>query len=75
MLAYVWPQELREQFVRDVRALNAVWISNETSQVYPWIGAKTAGPPVPGFLLAVNGEPIAWTDHHGAFAHWCRATH
>ena len=74
VLAYVWPQDLREQFVRDVRALNAVWISNETWQVLPWIGAKTNGPPLPSFLLAVNGEPVAWTDHHGAFAHWCRAT-
>jgi hypothetical protein len=75
VLAYVWPQQLREQFVRDVRAMNAVWISNETWQVLPWIGAKTEGPPVPSFLLAVNGEPVAWTDHHGAFAHWRRATH
>ena len=74
VLAYVWPQELREQFVRDVRALNAVWISNETWQVLPWLGAKTDGPPLPSFLLAVNGEPVAWTDHHGAFVHWRRAT-
>jgi hypothetical protein len=74
VLAYVWPQQLREQFVRDVRALHAVWISNETSQVFPWIGAKTAGSAPPGdFLLAVNGEPVAWTDPHGAFAHWRRA--
>ena len=72
VLAYVWPQELRDQFARDVRALNAVWISNETWQVFPWIGAKTKGPPAPSFLLAVNGEPVAWTDHHGASAHWLR---
>jgi hypothetical protein len=70
VLAYVWPQRLRDQFARDARALNAVWISNETWQVFPWIGAKTNGPPVPSFLLAVDGEPVAWTDHHGAFADW-----
>jgi hypothetical protein len=70
VLAYVWPQELRDKFARDVRATNAVWISNETWQVFPWIGAKTKGPPAPSFLLAVNGEPVAWTDHHGAAAHW-----
>jgi hypothetical protein len=75
VLAYVWPQELREQFVRDVRVLDAVWISNETWQVFPWLGAKTDGPPMPSFLLAVNGEPVAWTDPHGAFVHRLRATH
>ena len=74
VLAYVWPQELRDKFARDVRAMNAVWISNETWQVFPWIGAKTRGPPVPSFLLAVNGKPVAWTDHHGAFAHWLPIT-
>jgi hypothetical protein len=76
VLAYVWPQELREKFAHDVRAMNAVWISNETWQVFPWIGAKTKGPPAPGsFLLAVNGEPVAWTDHHGASAHWLPTTY
>ena len=74
VLAYVWPQELRDKFARDVRAMNAVWISNETWQVFPWIGAKTKGPPAPSFLLAVNGEPVAWTDHHGAAAHWLPAS-
>ncbi len=71
VLAYVWPQELRDKFARDVRALNAVWLSNETRQVFPWIGAKTSRPSTSSnFLLAVNGEPVAWTDHHGAFANW-----
>ena len=74
VLAYVWPQQLRDNFAREARALSAVWISNETWQVFPWIGAKTNGPPLPSFLLAVNGEPVAWTDHHGASAHWLPAT-
>ncbi len=74
VLAYVWPQELRDQFARDVRALNSVWISNETWRVFPWIGAKTKGPRAPSFLLAVNGEPVAWTDHHGESVHWLPAT-
>ena len=39
--------------------------------------------PVPGlmiwtmssyaFLLAVNGEPVAWTDPHGAWIDWVTA--
>lgn len=74
VLAYVWPQQERERFANSVRALNAVWVSNETWQVFPWIGAKTAGPPTPSFLLAVNGEPVAWTDHHGASMNWIGGT-
>ena len=71
VLAYVWPQDLREKFASEVRMLNAVWLSNETAQVFPQIAAKTPRSPTPtNFLLAVNGEPVAWTDHHGAFAHW-----
>ena len=75
VLAYVWPQDLRDRFAHDVRALNATWISNETAQVFPQIAAKTTRSPTPtNFLLAVNGEPVAWTDHHGAFAHWLPVT-
>jgi hypothetical protein len=71
VLAYVWPQESRDKFARDTRAMNAVWISNETPQVFRWIAAKTsARPTLSSFLLAVNGEPVAWTDHHGGFANW-----
>ena len=72
VLAYVWPQELRDKFARDVRAMNAVWICNETPQVFLSIAVKTARPPASSssFLLSVNGEPVAWTDHHGGFANW-----
>jgi hypothetical protein len=74
VLAYVWPQDERERFARSVSAMNAVWVCNETSQVFPWIGAKTKKPPAPNFLLAVNGAPVAWTDHHGRSAHWLLPT-
>lgn len=72
VLAYVWPQELRDKLARDVRAMNAVWICNETPQVFLSIAVKTARPPASSssFLLSVNGEPVAWTDHHGGFANW-----
>ena len=75
VLAYVGPRDDRERFAREVRALNAVWISNETPPVFPDIAAKTPAPPMPGnFLLAVNGEPVAWTDHHGASINWLATT-
>jgi hypothetical protein len=71
VLAYVWPQDERDRFARDVAALNAVWITNETPDVFPFIWAKAGNRRMPGnFLLAVNGEPVAWTDHHGASMRW-----
>jgi hypothetical protein len=54
-----------------VRALNAVWISNEVPGVFPEIAAKaTASRPEGAFLLAIDGEPVAWTDPHGAWIDW-----
>jgi hypothetical protein len=71
VLAYVWPQDEREKFAREVAALDAMWIANETPDVFPSIAARAGGARMPGnFLLAVNAEPVAWTDHHGASIGW-----
>jgi hypothetical protein len=71
VLAYIADPVARAGFARDVRALNAVWISNEAPFVFPEIAAKlaTAGPKG-ALLLSVNGEPTAWTDPHGAWIEW-----
>jgi hypothetical protein len=71
VLAYIADPDARVAFARAVRALKAVWISNEAPFVFPDIAAKisTAGP-AGAFLLAVNGEPVAWTDPHGAWIEW-----
>ncbi len=74
VLAYVADLEARVRFSRAMHDLDAVWISNEAPFVFPDIAAKLTGPVRRGaFLLAVNGEPTAWTDPHGAWIEWIAA--
>jgi hypothetical protein len=68
VLAYVANPDDRAHFVRTVRELNAIWISNETPRVFP--GDYPSPGPQGAFLLSVNGEPTAWTDPHGAWINW-----
>jgi hypothetical protein len=71
VLSYVADPADRAGFVRTVRDLHAVWISNEAPFVFPDIAARLSGPMRRGpLLLAVNGEPTAWTDPHGAWIDW-----
>jgi hypothetical protein len=73
-LAYVADPALREAFAETVRALGAVWISNEAPGVFPSIRDRLASPgPRGAFLLSVNGVPTAWTDPHGAWIEWLAA--
>ncbi|HEU4884266.1 MAG TPA: DUF2332 domain-containing protein [Longimicrobium sp.] len=70
VLAYVAPED-RDRFAEAVRALDAVWISNEDPIVFPWITARLdAEPPASRALLAVNGEPVALTGFHGQSIDW-----
>jgi hypothetical protein len=51
--------------------LNAVWISSEHASILPDILAKTdAAYPDDTFLMARNGEPVAWSDMHGTRLWW-----
>ena len=71
VLGYIADPAARTGFVRSVRDLQAVWISNEAPYVFPDIAARLVGPVRRGpFLLAVDGEPAAWTDPHGAWIDW-----
>jgi hypothetical protein len=71
VLAYVSPQSEREAFARTVKASGATWISNEAPEVYPDIAARVPGTRRPNrFLLAVDGEPVAWTGPHGQSIEW-----
>jgi hypothetical protein len=71
VLAYVADAAARAGFVSTVRAANACWISNEAPGVFPDIAAKLRRRgPKGAFLLSVNGEPMAWTDPHGAWIDW-----
>jgi hypothetical protein len=69
VLAYVSSSADRQAFADQAIEWADFWIANERPQVFPEIARRTrsAGR---GFLLAVNGEPTAWTDPHGAAIDW-----
>ena len=71
VLAYIGSQSDRDAFADLVRDIDAVWISNEMPGTFPGMAAKA--PRHDGaakFLLAVNGEPVAWTGPHGQSIDW-----
>lgn len=70
VLAYVAPED-RARFARQVADVGAVWISNESPAVFPDVAAKLKRPPPDDrFLLAVDGEPIAFTGPYGQSISW-----
>ncbi|MEM7505217.1 MAG: DUF2332 domain-containing protein [Pseudomonadota bacterium] len=70
VLCYV-PGDEGQNFASRTRELGAVWISNESPDVFPHIAAKAPARPDAGcFLLAVNGAPVAWTHPHGRSIAW-----
>ena len=71
VLGYLADPIERSAFAVTIQRLGATWISNEVPGVFPEIAAKTSVPrPAGAFLLAVNGEPVAWTDPHGGWIEW-----
>jgi len=67
VLSYIADHAQRQEFGR--RAISAAnfWISNEQQQVLPELATDIVKTDIPGrFLMALNGEPVAWTDQHGA---------
>ena len=71
VLAYVSSRAERAEFARAAQALCDVWISNEVPQVFPEIAARAAASGPRGhFLIAANGQPLAWADPHGAALDW-----
>ena len=71
VLVYVSDRAERAEFARSVTSLCDFWIANEAPQIFPDIAARAGQPPSPScFLLSVNGQPVAWTDPHGAALTW-----
>jgi hypothetical protein len=71
VLAYISLQADRDEFARNVRRSGAIWVSNEAPGVFPDIAAKLTEPiRRDRFLLAVDGEPVAWTGPHGQSIEW-----
>lgn len=68
VLAYL-SREDRARFVEQVSASKARWVSNEGLGVLPEIRDKLPGedPNRSGFILALDGEPLARTGPHGQY--------
>lgn len=62
----------RERFVTTVRGLPGHWISNEGVEVTPGVAAGLPRMPrhSSSFVLALDGEPRAFTQPHGAWLEW-----
>lgn len=61
----------RARFLDQVRDSGARWVSNEGLGIFPEIAAKLPGedPERSGFILALDGEPLARTGPHGQYLH------
>ncbi len=71
VLGYVSGAAARDQFRRQVQDTGATWISNEHPRVFPSIANALPRPaPDNQFVLAVNGEPVAFTGPHGQSVEW-----
>ncbi|GAA4918134.1 DUF2332 domain-containing protein [Nesterenkonia rhizosphaerae] len=69
VLVYLSAEE-RAHFVEQVQASGVRWVSNEGLGVFPQIAAKLPreDPDRSGFILALDGEPLARTGPHGQYA-------
>jgi hypothetical protein len=73
VLAYL-PDDDRARFGAVVRDLPGHWVSNEGPRVLPDL--VRADPPAGSavgtapFVLALDGEQVAWAEGHGRALHW-----
>jgi hypothetical protein len=72
VLAYVASNIDRDRFAAAMKKSKAVWISNEDPSVFPDMAKTAPIKPNPGrhFLLAINGNAVAWTGPHGQSIDW-----
>jgi len=71
VLAYL-PEAARRRFVDTVTALPGHWIANEGVRVVPGVAERLGDKrPEPGdFVLAYDGEPVAFAQSHGRWLRW-----
>ena len=68
VLAYVSEASDRRAFAQNVRDLGAQWVSNESARLFE--GADLTHRLGGRFVLALNGEPKAYTEAHGTAIDW-----
>ncbi|WP_164700102.1 DUF2332 domain-containing protein [Modestobacter sp. KNN46-3] len=72
VLAYL-PAAAKQAFTELVTGLPVRWVSQEGVGVLPAVRARLTEPPAPEearFLLALDGEPLAYTAAHGGRIDW-----
>lgn len=75
VLAYL-PAAAKEAFAELVAGLPVRWVSQEGVGVLPAVRDRLPEPPAPDearFLLALDGEPLAYTAAHGGRIDWLSA--
>jgi hypothetical protein len=72
VLAYVASQAARNRFADTMRGAGVDGMSIEAPGVFPEIARKAPRPPARRgqFLLARNGQPLAWAGPHGQSIDW-----
>lgn len=71
VLSYVAEQSDRDAFAaRMVDDARVIWLSNEGPRTFPQFVAAAGPVHEDMFLLAVSGQPVAWTGPHGQAIRW-----
>jgi hypothetical protein len=72
VLAYVLDAGERAAFGATVRSLDACWLANEAPAIHPGahVPADEIAQHPQDFLLALDGEPVAWTEPYGRAIRW-----
>lgn len=71
VLSYTLDQKPRDVFAQRVGNLANYWISNESPKLFSDFGSDLLDKrPSSDFLMALNGNPVAWADPHGAMITW-----
>ncbi len=69
---YQLPVEARARFLEQVRGLPGRWVSQEAPDVLPVTAAVPPGDAA-GYVLALDGQPLAFTAMHGGTLTWLPA--
>lgn len=68
-MLYQVPEDRRQRFVALVRSLPVRWVSIEGPELHAGLPAPPAGG-MHRNVLALDGEPLAWTESHGRTLSW-----
>ena len=74
VLNYIAEPAQRHEFARSMQASRCVWVSNESSLVFPQFLPADVQQPSGMFLLCIDGHALAWTDPHGGALQWLRSS-